>query len=192
MPINLNKKQNETITPMGGSISFYLDQDSQNLSTDFYDIAFYEEEELEDIRAQDVAYIPVANDDLTSDNVQDIIVELNNRIKDLNNTIQEDLEDLNLNINNLSDIANEAHESTLQIASEMSALDSSVENELNEINSALNNYVPYTGGTMQGKLVAQENTDYTVKQMRNIIIATTDPVASAMSNGDIWIKIPAE
>ena len=118
MPINLNKKQNETITPMGGSISFYLDKDSQNLSTDFYDIAFYEEEELENIRAKDVEYVPVLNDNLTSDNVQDIIVELNNKI----NTIEEDLEGLNLDVTNLGNIANEAHESTLQTASEMSLI----------------------------------------------------------------------
>lgn len=43
-----------------------------------------------------------------------------------------------------------------------------------------------SGGTMTGALVAQNNTNYTTKQVRNIFISTSDP--SGGSNGDIWIK----
>ena len=43
-----------------------------------------------------------------------------------------------------------------------------------------------SGGTMTGALVAQNNTNYTTKQVRNIIISTEDP--SGGDNGDIWIK----
>ena len=43
-----------------------------------------------------------------------------------------------------------------------------------------------SGGTMAGALVAQNNTNYTTKQVRNIIISTEDP--SGGDNGDIWIK----
>lgn len=48
-----------------------------------------------------------------------------------------------------------------------------------------------SGGTMTGKLIAQNNTDYTVKQMRNIFISTSEPAASDGANGDIWLKYEA-
>lgn len=40
--------------------------------------------------------------------------------------------------------------------------------------------------TMSAKLIAQNNTDYTTAQLRNVIISTEDP--SGGNNGDIWIK----
>lgn len=43
-----------------------------------------------------------------------------------------------------------------------------------------------TGGTMTGALVAQNNTSYTTKQARNIILSTSDP--SGGGTGDVWIK----
>lgn len=46
--------------------------------------------------------------------------------------------------------------------------------------------MPITGGTFQGKVYAQRNTDYSVGQIRNIFISTNDP--SGGGNGDIWIK----
>ena len=51
------------------------------------------------------------------------------------------------------------------------------------------NYLPITGGTMTGPLVAQTNTSYTTAQMRNVIISTADP--SGGNNGDIWLKYEA-
>lgn len=47
-------------------------------------------------------------------------------------------------------------------------------------------FVPKSGGTMTGALVAQAGTNYTTAQMRNIIISTADP--SGGNNGDIWLK----
>jgi hypothetical protein len=44
------------------------------------------------------------------------------------------------------------------------------------------------GGAMCGKLVAQSNTDYTVRQVRNIILSSNDPDPQLMQNGDIWLK----
>lgn len=44
---------------------------------------------------------------------------------------------------------------------------------------------------MNGKLIAQNNADYTVKQMRNIFISTAAPTASDGANGDIWLKYEA-
>lgn len=46
--------------------------------------------------------------------------------------------------------------------------------------------VSKSGDTMTGALVAQNNSNYGVAQVRNIIISTEDP--SGGSNGDIWIK----
>lgn len=43
-----------------------------------------------------------------------------------------------------------------------------------------------SGDTMTGKLIAQNNTNYSVAQVRNIIISTSDP--SGGNSGDIWIK----
>jgi len=43
------------------------------------------------------------------------------------------------------------------------------------------------GDTMQGPLVAQNNTSYMVKQVRNIIFSTGEPAAGDGNNGDIWI-----
>ena len=43
-----------------------------------------------------------------------------------------------------------------------------------------------SGGTMTGALIAQNNTNYTTKQVRNIFISTADP--NGGDNGDIWIK----
>lgn len=49
--------------------------------------------------------------------------------------------------------------------------------------------VDKSGGTMTGALVAQNNVNYTTKQVRNIIISTEEP--SGGSNGDIWIRYTA-
>ena len=45
---------------------------------------------------------------------------------------------------------------------------------------------PKAGGTMSGKLVAQSNTDYTTKQVRNIVCSTAEPTSSDGANGDLW------
>ena len=57
---------------------------------------------------------------------------------------------------------------------------------LASVNSNVSAKLNISGGTMTGALVAQNNTNYTTKQVRNIFISTSDP--SGGSNGDIWIK----
>lgn len=52
----------------------------------------------------------------------------------------------------------------------------------------LNNYVPKSGITMTGPLVAQSNTNYTTAQVRNIIMSTSAPTVTDGNNGDIWIQ----
>lgn len=46
-----------------------------------------------------------------------------------------------------------------------------------------------TGGKFSGVVQAQTNDSYTTKQLRNVIISTSEPVAGSMENGDIWIVI---
>ena len=57
---------------------------------------------------------------------------------------------------------------------------------LASVNSNVSAKLNISGGTMTGALIAQNNTNYTTKQVRNIIISTEDP--SGGDNGDIWIK----
>lgn len=57
---------------------------------------------------------------------------------------------------------------------------------ISTLQSSVNGKVSKSGDTMTGALIAQNNTDYSVAQVRNIIISTSDP--SGGNNGDIWIK----
>ena len=73
---------------------------------------------------------------------------------------------------------------------------SAYKNKLDGIASGANNYTHptthsadmITAGTFQGIVKANNNTSYTTKQVRNIILSTGDAVSSQMANGDIWIK----
>ena len=57
----------------------------------------------------------------------------------------------------------------------------------NGVISAEGDYVPVSGGTMEGTLVAQSNTDYTVAQVRNVIISSEAPSGTA-PEGTIWYQ----
>ena len=63
---------------------------------------------------------------------------------------------------------------------------STLQSNISTLQSSVNGKVSKSGDTMTGALIAQNNTDYSVAQVRNIIISTEDP--SGGSNGDIWIK----
>ena len=65
---------------------------------------------------------------------------------------------------------------------ELSALSAVVDNNTDDITTK----VSKSGDTMTGALIAQNNTNYSVAQVRNIIISTSDP--SGGNSGDIWIK----
>lgn len=49
---------------------------------------------------------------------------------------------------------------------------------------AIGDYLPLAGGTLTGRLVAQNNTAYTTKQVRNTTLSTA--AASGGANGDMW------
>ena len=72
---------------------------------------------------------------------------------------------------------------------EVSALSAVVDSNTDDITalqSSVNDKVLKSGDTMTGALVAQNNTNYSVAQVRNIIISTSDP--SGGNSGDIWIR----
>ena len=60
------------------------------------------------------------------------------------------------------------------------------EADVSALQASVSGKVSKSGDTMTGALVAQNNTNYSVAQVRNIIISTSDP--SGGNSGDIWIK----
>lgn len=63
---------------------------------------------------------------------------------------------------------------------------STTNDNISALQTAIGDKVDKSGGTMTGALVAQNNADYTIAQVRNVIISTADP--SGGSNGMLWIK----
>ena len=72
------------------------------------------------------------------------------------------------------------------VNSTVSAMQSDITTAKNDISNLKTNNMDISGGTMTGALIAQNNTNYTTKQVRNIFISTSDPSGGA--SGDIWIK----
>lgn len=73
--------------------------------------------------------------------------------------------------------------------SSLSTIDAQVStanNNISALQTAMDDKVDKSGGTLEGVLVAQRNTNYATAQVRNVIISTANP--SGGSNGDIWIK----
>ena len=72
------------------------------------------------------------------------------------------------------------------VNSNVSAMKSDITTAKADISNLKTNKMDISGGTMTGALIAQNNTNYTTKQVRNIFISTSDP--SGGNSGDIWIK----
>lgn len=72
------------------------------------------------------------------------------------------------------------------VNSTVSAMQSDVTTAKTDISNLKTHKMDISGGTMTGALVAQNNANYTTKQVRNIFISTSDPSGGA--SGDIWIK----
>lgn len=70
--------------------------------------------------------------------------------------------------------------------SELNSGLSTANSNISALQTAMNDKVDKSGGTLEGALVAQRNTNYATAQVRNVIISPADP--SGGSNGDIWIK----
>lgn len=72
------------------------------------------------------------------------------------------------------------------VNSTVSAMQSDITTAKADITTLKSGKLNISGGTMTGALIAQNNTNYTTKQVRNIFISTSDP--SGGTSGDIWIK----
>lgn len=72
------------------------------------------------------------------------------------------------------------------VNSTVSAMQSDITTAKTDLSNLKTNKMDISGGTMIGALIAQNNTNYTTKQVRNIFISTSDPSGGA--SGDIWIK----
>ena len=72
------------------------------------------------------------------------------------------------------------------VNSTVSAMQSDITTAKTDITNLKTDKMNVSGGTMTGALVAQNNTNYTTKQVRNVFISTSDP--SGGESGDIWIK----
>ena len=72
------------------------------------------------------------------------------------------------------------------VNSKVSTMQSDITTAKTDISNLKTNKMNISGGTMTGALVAQNNANYTTKQVRNIFISTSDP--SGGTSGDIWIK----
>ena len=57
---------------------------------------------------------------------------------------------------------------------------------ISTLQSSVNGKVSKSGGTMTGALVAENNTNYSLAQVRNIIISFSEK--KKKKSGDIWIK----
>ena len=72
------------------------------------------------------------------------------------------------------------------VNSKVPAMQSDITTAKTDITNLKTDKMNVSGGTMTGALVAQNNTNYTTKQVRNVFISTSDP--SGGESGDIWIK----
>ena len=76
--------------------------------------------------------------------------------------------------------------SLASINSSLSTMQDDVSEAKTGVTNLQSSKMNVSGGTMTGALIAQNNTNYTTKQVRNIFISTSDP--SGGTSGDIWIK----
>ena len=70
---------------------------------------------------------------------------------------------------------------------QISGISESVTTLESEVSTLDSEKLDVSGGTLTGALVAQSNTNYSVRQVRNIIISTSEPTSSDGQNGDIWL-----
>lgn len=94
----------------------------------------------------------------------------------------------NSSLSSLQTSVSNAEANITSLQSSMDSANSNISSLQTSAGNLSSSKVDKSGGTMTGKLIAQNNTDYAVKQMRNIIISTADPTASDGANGDIWLK----
>ena len=103
----------------------------------------------------------------------------------LSTVVDSNTDDITVNAQNIA--TNTQNISTLQSNVSTNTQNiSTLQSNVSTLQSSVNGKVSKSGDTMTGALIAQNNTNYSVAQVRNIIISTSDP--SGGNSGDIWIK----
>ena len=96
------------------------------------------------------------------------------------------LASVNSNVSAMQNDVTTAKADITTMKSDITTMKSDITTAKTDISNLKTHKMDISGGTMTGALVAQNNANYTTKQVRNIFISTSDP--SGGSNGDIWIK----
>ena len=89
------------------------------------------------------------------------------------------------NTNNISALQTKVSTNTSNIQTNTNNISTNTSN-ISALQTTVSGKLSKSGDTMKGALVAQNNTNYSVAQVRNIFISTADPSGGA--SGDIWIK----
>ena len=58
---------------------------------------------------------------------------------------------------------------------------------INTLSSSLTNKLNISGGNLTGMLIANNNSNYAIGQVRNIFISSEEPTNDQGNNGDIWL-----
>ena len=100
--------------------------------------------------------------------------------------LQTNISGLQSNIDGLQTNVNDLQTNVNGLQTNMNSLQTDVNDLQSSVSTIMSDKLSKSGGTMIGELVAQNNSNYTVAQVRNIFISTTEP--SGGNNGDIWLQ----
>ena len=107
---------------------------------------------------------------------------LQSNISDLRTNIS----GLQTNISGLQSNIDGLHTNVNDLQTNVNSLQTDANDLQSSVSTIMSDKLSKSGGTMIGALVAQNNSNYTVAQVRNIFISTTEP--SGGNNGDIWLQ----
>lgn len=100
--------------------------------------------------------------------------------------LQSNISNLQTNISGLQSNIDGLQTNVNDLQTNVNGLQTDVNGLQSSVSTIMSDKLSKSGGTMTGKLVAQNNSNYTVAQVRNIFISTTEP--SGGNNGDIWLQ----
>lgn len=100
--------------------------------------------------------------------------------------LQSNISDLQTNISGLQSNIDGLQTNVNDLQTNVNSLQTDVNDLQSSVSTIMSDKLSKSGGTMIGELVAQNNSNYTVAQVRNIFISTTEP--SGGGNGDIWLQ----
>lgn len=100
--------------------------------------------------------------------------------------LQSNISNLQTNISGLQSNIDGLQTNVNDLQTNVNGLQTDVNGLQSSVSTIMSDKLSKSGGTMIGELVAQNNSNYTVAQVRNVFISTTEP--SGGGNGDIWLQ----